>query len=148
MSMISVVNCSSISPTDCCLGNTPRDLGSGRPVSYHLRNWCLSMALAHRSPALVLALAHLPLRTAELRVWPRHKDCLLMTCRRTITPSSSIAPRMRRGARARSGADNRCASALEGASCEDDMRLLYERGREPFLISLSSDLVFGRQEIG
>jgi hypothetical protein len=32
----------------------------------------------------------------ELRVWPRHKDCLLMTCRRTITPSSSIAPRMLR----------------------------------------------------
>jgi hypothetical protein len=30
----------------------------------------------------------------ELRVWPRHKDCLLITCRRTITPSSSIAPRM------------------------------------------------------
>jgi hypothetical protein len=55
-----------------------------------------SMALAHRSPASVLALAHLPLRTGELRVWPRHKDCLLMTCRRTITPSSSIAPRMLR----------------------------------------------------
>jgi hypothetical protein len=34
----------------------------------------------------------------ELRVWPQHKDkdCLLMTCRRTITPSSSIAPRMLR----------------------------------------------------
>jgi len=32
----------------------------------------------------------------ELRVWPRHKDCLLMTYRRTITPSSSIAPSMLR----------------------------------------------------
>ena len=32
----------------------------------------------------------------ELRVWPRHKDCLLITCRRTITPPSSIAPRMLR----------------------------------------------------
>ena len=37
----------------------------------------------------------------ELRVWPRHKDCLLMTCRRTITPSSSIAPRMLYSSRVR-----------------------------------------------
>jgi hypothetical protein len=33
-----------------------------------------------------------PCQTFKLRVWPRHKDCLLMTRRRTITPSSSIAP--------------------------------------------------------
>jgi hypothetical protein len=28
----------------------------------------------------------------KLRVWSRYKDCLLMTCRRTITPSSYITP--------------------------------------------------------
>ena len=34
----------------------------------------------------------------ELRVWPQHKDkdCFLITYRRTITPSSSTAPRVLR----------------------------------------------------
>jgi len=44
--------------------NTPRDAAA---------NWC---------------------QRFDLRVWPRHKNCLLMSCRRTITASSSIAPSM------------------------------------------------------
>jgi len=32
---------------------------------------------------------------------------------------------------------------MEGTSCADDMRLLHERIEESFLISFSSDLVFG-----
>ncbi len=32
---------------------------------------------------------------------------------------------------------------MEGTSCADDMRLLHEKNRESFLISFSSDLVFG-----
>jgi hypothetical protein len=32
----------------------------------------------------------------KLRVWPRHKDCLLMTCRRIIISFFFIAPRMLR----------------------------------------------------
>jgi hypothetical protein len=58
-----------VSPTALSTGrtwNTPRDAAT---------NWC---------------------QRFELRVWPRHKDCLLMTCRRTITLSCSITPRMLR----------------------------------------------------
>jgi len=42
-----------------------------------------------------------------------------------------------------SGADDRYASAMEGTSCANDMRLLHERIEYRFSFSFSSDFVFG-----